>query len=154
MVTELMKDVYWIGVVDWGLRHFHGHELSTHRGSTYNSYLIRDEKTVLVDTAWGPFQEEWLEKMRNRRRPAAKIDIVVANHAEPDHSGSFPPSCSYAPTPRWSFPSGARRASRATTTSPGSSGPSKTGDAIASARTNSSSSRRRCSTGPTACSPT
>ena len=55
MVTELMKDVYWVGVVDWGLRQFHGHELSTHRGSTYNSYLILDEKTVLVDTVWGPF---------------------------------------------------------------------------------------------------
>jgi len=46
MVTELTKGVYWVGVVDWGLRHFHGYELSTHRGSTYNSYLIVDEKIV------------------------------------------------------------------------------------------------------------
>ena len=50
MVTELSKGVYWVGVVDWDLRHFHGHELSTHRGSTYNAYLIVDEKVALVDT--------------------------------------------------------------------------------------------------------
>jgi len=50
MVVQLKEGVYWVGVVDWALRHFHGHELSTHRGSSYNSYLIVDEKTVLVDT--------------------------------------------------------------------------------------------------------
>jgi flavorubredoxin len=89
MVTELAKGVYWVGVVDWGIRHFHGFELSTHRGSTYNSYLIVDKKTVLVDTVWDPFQEEWLESLRSIVDPA-KIDIVVANHSEPDHSGSLP----------------------------------------------------------------
>ncbi len=73
MPTELTKGVYWVGVVDWGLRHFHGHELSTHRGSTYNSYLILDEKVVLVDTAWGPFQEEFLQNVRQVIDPA-KID--------------------------------------------------------------------------------
>jgi hypothetical protein len=55
MVTELTKGIYWVGVVDWGLRHFHGHELSTHRGSTYNSYLIVDEKIAagdLLRTLW------------------------------------------------------------------------------------------------------
>lgn len=89
MVTELVKGVYWVGVVDWGLRHFHGHELSTHRGSTYNSYLIVDEKTVLVDTVWGPFQDQFIENIRQVVDPS-KIDIVVANHSEPDHSGSLP----------------------------------------------------------------
>jgi anaerobic nitric oxide reductase flavorubredoxin len=89
MPTELIKGVYWVGIVDWGLRHFHGHELSTHRGSTYNSYLIIDEKVVLVDTAWGPFQKEFLENIRQVIDPA-KIDIVVANHSEPDHSGGLP----------------------------------------------------------------
>ncbi len=89
MTQELMKGIYWVGIVDWGLRKFHGHELSTHRGSTYNSYLIRDEKTVLVDTAWNPFKEEWLENIREVVDPAS-IDIVVANHAEPDHSGGLP----------------------------------------------------------------
>ncbi len=88
MITELKKGVYWVGVVDWGLRHFHGHELSTHRGSTYNSYLIVDEKTVLVDTVWGPFQDQLIENIKQVIDPAG-IDIVVANHAETDHSGGL-----------------------------------------------------------------
>ncbi len=89
MVTELTKDVYWVGVVDWAIRKFHGQELSTHRGSSYNAYLITDEKTVLVDTVWGPFQDQFIENIREVIDPA-KIDIVVANHAEVDHSGSLP----------------------------------------------------------------
>jgi len=89
MVTELKDGVYWVGVVDWELRHFHGHELSTHRGSTYNSYLIRDEKTVLVDTVWSPFQDQLIANIREVVDPA-KIDIVVANHSETDHSGGLP----------------------------------------------------------------
>jgi len=89
MVTEIAKGVYWVGVVDWELRHFHGHELSTHRGSTYNSYLIVDEKVVLVDTVWGPFRDELIKNIREVIDPA-KIDIMVANHSEPDHSGGLP----------------------------------------------------------------
>jgi len=89
MVTELTKGVYWVGVVDWGIRHFHGHELSTHRGTTYNSYLICDEKIALVDTVWGPFADEFTAHIRQIVDPA-RIDIVVANHAEVDHSGSLP----------------------------------------------------------------
>ncbi len=96
MVTELTKGVYWVGVVDWGLRHFHGYELSTHRGSTYNSYLILDEKVVLVDTVWGPFQDQLIENIRQIIDPA-KIDIVVANHGETDHSGGLPVVMRYAP---------------------------------------------------------
>jgi anaerobic nitric oxide reductase flavorubredoxin len=96
MVTELVKGVYWVGVVDWGLRHFHGHELSTHRGSTYNSYLILDEKIVLVDTVWGPFQDQLLENIRQVVDPA-KIDIVVANHSEVDHSGGLPAVMGHTP---------------------------------------------------------
>jgi len=96
MNVELAKGVYWVGVVDWGLRHFHGHELSTHRGSSYNAYLILDEKTVLVDTAWSPFQEEFLQNVRQLVDPA-KIDIVVVNHSEPDHSGSLPAVMRHCP---------------------------------------------------------
>ena len=96
MVTELMKKVYWVGVVDWGLRHFHGHELSTHRGSTYNAYLIMDEKIVLVDTVWGPFQDQLIENIREVVDPA-KIDFVVANHSEVDHSGGLPAVMRHAP---------------------------------------------------------
>ena len=96
MTTELAKGVYWIGVVDWGLRHFHGFELSTHRGSTYNAYLVRDEKIAVVDTVWGPFSDQFIENLRELVDPA-RIDYVVANHAESDHSGSLPALMRLAP---------------------------------------------------------
>ena len=96
MVVEIAKGVYWVGAVDWGLRHFHGHELSTRRGSSYNAYLIVDEKTVLVDTVWEPFAEELMANIRQVVDPA-KIDLVVANHAEADHSGSLPTVLRAAP---------------------------------------------------------
>ena len=96
MVTELVEGVYWVGVVDWGLRHFHGHELSTHRGSSYNAYLIVDDKIALVDTVWGPFQEQLIENIRQVVDPA-RIAVVVANHAEVDHSGGLPAVMREAP---------------------------------------------------------
>jgi len=99
MITELAPGVYWVGVVDWALRHFHGYELTTHRGSSYNAYLINDEKTVLVDTVWGPFQEQLMENIREIVDPA-RIDIVVANHAETDHSGALPAVMRAAPGAR------------------------------------------------------
>lgn len=96
MPVELAKGVYWVGCVDWALRRFHGHELSTHRGSSYNAYLIVDEKVVLVDTVWGPFTDALIGNIREIVDPA-KIDIVVANHAEPDHSGALPAIMEYVP---------------------------------------------------------
>jgi len=96
MVTALTEGVHWVGVVDWALRQFHGHELTTHRGSSYNSYLIIDEKVVLVDTVWGPFQEQLIENIREVIDPA-RIDFVVANHAEIDHSGSLHAVMRHAP---------------------------------------------------------
>ncbi|MFC1902226.1 flavodoxin domain-containing protein [Chloroflexota bacterium] len=96
MVTELTKGVYWVGVVDWAIRKFHGRELSTHRGSSYNAYLIVDEKIVLVDTVWGPFRNELIRNISEIIDPA-KIDIVVANHAETDHSGGLPAVMRLAP---------------------------------------------------------
>ena len=96
MALELASGVYWVGVADWELRVFHGHELSTHRGSTYNAYLIVDEKVVLVDTVWGPFADELLRNISEIIDPA-RIDIVVANHAEVDHSGGLPAVMQAAP---------------------------------------------------------
>ena len=96
IVTELAKGVYWVGVVDWAIKKFHGQELSTHRGSSYNAYLITDEKVVLVDTVWAPFQNQLIENIREVVDPA-KIDIVVANHAEVDHSGSLPAVMRHTP---------------------------------------------------------
>ena len=96
MITELAKGVYWVGVVDWELRHFHGHELSTHRGSAYNAYLIVDKEVVLVDTVWQPFQDQLIENIREVIDPA-KITYVVANHSEMDHSGALPAVMRHAP---------------------------------------------------------
>jgi len=87
-LIEIKKNIYWIGIKDWELRHFHGHELSTHRGSTYNSYLIRDDKTVLVDTVWDPYQEMFVEKLE-KNIGLENIDLIVINHMEPDHGGSL-----------------------------------------------------------------
>lgn len=87
-MIEVKKDIYWVGIKDWELRRFHGHELSTHRGSTYNSYIIKDEKTVLVDTVWGPYKEEFVENLE-REVGLKNIDYIVINHCEPDHSGSL-----------------------------------------------------------------
>lgn len=89
MVVEIAKDVFWVGVTDWGIRRFHGFELSVHQGTTYNSYVIRDEKTVLVDSVWGPHSDEFISKVREVVDPA-RIDYVVCNHSEPDHSGALP----------------------------------------------------------------
>ena len=96
MVTQIAQDVWWVGVVDWGIKHFHGYELSTHRGTSYNSYLIKDEKVALVDTVWDPFAREFIDNIRELVDPS-KIDYVIANHSEMDHSGSLPEVLKYCP---------------------------------------------------------
>ena len=96
MATELKKGVYRVGVTDWGIKRFHGHELSTNHGTSYNSYLIVDEKTVLVDTVWQVFQDELIANIREIIDPA-RIDIIVANHSETDHAGSLPAVLQHAP---------------------------------------------------------
>jgi anaerobic nitric oxide reductase flavorubredoxin len=85
---ELMRDIYWVGAVDWNLRHFHGFSYSIHRGTTYNSYLIVDDKVALVDCVYHPFSEEMLERISEIIDPA-KIDYIIANHLEPDHSSGI-----------------------------------------------------------------
>ncbi|HEY9246204.1 MAG TPA: MBL fold metallo-hydrolase, partial [Candidatus Methanoperedens sp.] len=88
MVIELKEKVYWVGAVDWNIKNFHGHEYSTHRGTTYNSYLIIDEKIALVDTVYGPYSQDLIDNIREII-DIKKINYVVANHAETDHSGGL-----------------------------------------------------------------
>lgn len=88
MSYKITDSVSWVGKIDWELRSFHGEELSTHKGSSYNSYLVRDEKNVLIDSVYVPFGEEWVEQLR-KEIDLDKIDYIVANHGEPDHSGGF-----------------------------------------------------------------
>lgn len=87
--VNVKNNVAWVGKIDWELRKFHGNEYSTHRGSTYNSYLIKEEKVALIDTVWVPFSKEFCENLTNEI-DLSKIDYVIANHAESDHSGALP----------------------------------------------------------------
>jgi anaerobic nitric oxide reductase flavorubredoxin len=89
MSINVKNNVYWVGKVDWELRKFHGDEYSTHRGSTYNSYLIKEEKVALVETVWAPFSKEFVANLAEEI-DLKKIDYVIANHAEIDHSGALP----------------------------------------------------------------
>ncbi len=88
-MIKIKDNIYWVGVKDWELKKFHGEELSTHRGSTYNSYIIKDKKTALVDTVWTPFQREFIDHLE-KNIGLDKIDLIVVNHTEQDHSGSLP----------------------------------------------------------------
>jgi flavorubredoxin len=87
VVTSLRDNIDWVGHVDWTVRDFHGYR--TDRGSTYNAYLLRDEKTALIDTVKAPYAEDLLGRVARRVDPA-KLDFIVCNHAEPDHSGALP----------------------------------------------------------------
>jgi len=89
MNIPVKNNVSWVGKIDWDLRKFHGNELSTHRGSTYNSYLIKEEKVALIDTVWGSFAKEFVTNL-SKEVDLKKIDYVIANHGETDHSGALP----------------------------------------------------------------
>ena len=89
MVFAIKPGVTWVGKIDWELRKFHGEEYSTHRGSSYNSYLIQDEKTVLIDTVWLPFAKEFVHNLQ-QTIDLASIDAIIMNHGEVDHSGALP----------------------------------------------------------------
>jgi len=88
-MIEIKDNIFWVGIKDWELKRFHGEELSTHRGSTYNSYLIKDKKIALVDTVWTPFYERYLDKLESEVG-LKNINLIVANHCEQDHGGSLP----------------------------------------------------------------
>ena len=84
MVVEIKKDIFWVGVIDWEIRDFHGYK--TPYGSTYNSYLIKDKKNVLIDTAKDYMFDELINGISQVINPK-DIDYIVVNHVEKDHSG-------------------------------------------------------------------
>jgi flavorubredoxin len=85
--VKVTEDVWWVGAIDWNIREFHGYQ--TRRGSTYNAYLILADKITLVDTVKAPFREEMMARIASVVDPA-KIDYIVSNHSEMDHSGALP----------------------------------------------------------------
>jgi len=89
MSFTVCQGVTWVGKVDWEVRTFHGEEYSTNRGTSYNAYLVRDQKTALIDTVWGPHAEEFMANLR-QEIDLDRIDFIIANHAESDHSGALP----------------------------------------------------------------
>jgi flavorubredoxin len=88
-MIKIREDLYWVGIKDWELKKFHGDEFTVENGSTYNSYLVRGGgMTVLVDTCWGPFKEQYLEHLENNIG-LQNIDALVCQHTETDHSGAM-----------------------------------------------------------------
>lgn len=83
---KLSDNVYWVGAIDWGLKEFHGYET---RGTTYNAYLILGDKITLIDTVKADFRDELLARISSVIEPS-KIDYIVSNHSEMDHTGSLP----------------------------------------------------------------
>jgi flavorubredoxin len=92
--VKIRENIYWVGGIDWDLRNFHGY--LTQRGSTYNAYLVIDEKITLIDTVKHYLYDEMMERLRTIVEPS-RIEYIVSNHVEMDHSGSIPFLKSVAP---------------------------------------------------------
>lgn len=89
MKRTVKNNVSWIGKIDWELQSFHGDDFSINHGSSQNSYLIEEEKTVLIDTIWKPHDKEFLQNLEQEIN-LEQIDFIVINHGEVDHSGALP----------------------------------------------------------------
>ncbi|MEK7242848.1 MAG: FprA family A-type flavoprotein, partial [Thermodesulfobacteriota bacterium] len=85
--VPVTEGVWWVGAIDWNIRDFHGYQ--TQRGSTYNAYLVVADKITLIDTVKAPFREEMMARIASVIDPG-KIDYIVSNHSEMDHSGALP----------------------------------------------------------------
>ncbi len=94
---EISPKVWWVGGIDWNERSFHGY--TTEQGITYNAYLIMDETVTLIDTAKATFTDEFIQRISQVVDPS-KIELVVTNHVEMDHSGSLPAIHRLAPNAR------------------------------------------------------
>ena len=85
--TKLAEGVYWVGAIDWNLRDYHGYTLP---GTTYNAYLVVGKKhTALIDNTYPGHEYQMMERIKDVIDPK-KIDFIVANHVENDHSGALP----------------------------------------------------------------
>lgn len=88
--VKIKDGIYWVGVLDWDLRNYHGYTLS---GTTYNAYLVfGEEKTVLIDNTYpGTGPQLWgrIEDAFNKEGKELKIDYIIQNHIEKDHSGAI-----------------------------------------------------------------
>ena len=80
--------ITWVGKTDWELKKFHGDEFTTENGSSYNAYLIQDEKTVLIDTVWLPYDKEFVANLK-QTIDLTRIDAIIIQHGEVDHSGAL-----------------------------------------------------------------
>ncbi len=108
MSIQIKNNIRWVGKTDWELRKFHGDEYSTHRGTTYNSYLVREKKIALIDTVWAPFADEYVTRLAEEV-PLESIDYIIMNHGEVDHSGALPALMERIPdTPIYCTTNGAR----------------------------------------------
>lgn len=88
MKKNIKNNVSWVGKIDWELKKFHGEDYSTNKGSSYNSYLIEEEKVVLIDTVWAPYAKEFVTNLA-KEVDLQKIDYIIVNHGEVDHSGAL-----------------------------------------------------------------
>jgi len=97
MHIKVKHNVDWVGFIDTELRQFHGSDYSTHKGSTYNSYLIKEEKTILIDTVYRPYSELFVKNLE-QEIDLTTIDAIIVNHGEVDHSGALPALMEKIPT--------------------------------------------------------
>lgn len=97
IMIKLIENIYWVGAIDWDIKNFHGY--LTHKGSSYNSYLIISDKIALVDTVKAPFYDDMMSHIKEIVDPS-KIDYIISNHSEPDHSGSLIKITEEAPNAR------------------------------------------------------
>ena len=88
MKRHIKNNVSWVGYIDWELETFHGDDYSIMNGSSQNAYLVEEEKTVLIDTIWTPHRFDFVENLK-KEIDLKKIDYVIANHGECDHSGAL-----------------------------------------------------------------
>ncbi len=108
MNIKITPKVTWVGKIDFELRKFHGDQITTQRGSSYNSYLIQDDKNILIDAVYTPFADEFIENLK-KIIELEKIDYIIVNHSEPDHSGAIGKLMEYIPNaPIYCTASGAK----------------------------------------------